>query len=42
MLESGFATARDIDEGTVRGCAHPMGPPALVDHPARTAAPKGR
>lgn len=26
MLESGFATAEDIDEGMVHGCAHPMGP----------------
>ncbi len=31
MLESGFATAEDIDEGMVRGCAHPMGPLALCD-----------
>ncbi len=31
MLESGFATAADIDEGLVRGCAHPMGPLALAD-----------
>lgn len=31
MLESGFATARDIDEGMVRGCAHPQGPLALAD-----------
>jgi 3-hydroxybutyryl-CoA dehydrogenase len=31
MLESGFATAQDIDEGMVRGCAHPMGPLALCD-----------
>lgn len=31
MLESGFATAADIDEGMVRGCAHPMGPLALAD-----------
>ncbi|HET6950851.1 MAG TPA: 3-hydroxybutyryl-CoA dehydrogenase [Acidimicrobiales bacterium] len=31
MLESGFATATDIDEGMVRGCAHPMGPLALSD-----------
>ncbi|MFE2449115.1 3-hydroxyacyl-CoA dehydrogenase family protein, partial [Streptomyces sp. NPDC059426] len=22
----------DIDEGMVRGCAHPMGPLALADH----------
>ena len=26
MLESGFATADDIDLGMVKGCAHPMGP----------------
>ena len=31
MVESGFATAHDIDEGLVRGCAHPQGPLALVD-----------
>jgi 3-hydroxybutyryl-CoA dehydrogenase len=31
MLESGFATAEDIDEGLVRGCAHPQGPLALTD-----------
>jgi 3-hydroxybutyryl-CoA dehydrogenase len=31
MLESGFATAEHIDEGMVRGCAHPMGPLALAD-----------
>jgi 3-hydroxybutyryl-CoA dehydrogenase len=31
MLESGFATAGDIDLGMVRGCAHPMGPLALAD-----------
>lgn len=31
MLESGFATAGDIDEGLVRGCAHPQGPLALTD-----------
>lgn len=31
MLESGFATATDIDEGLVRGCAHPQGPLALAD-----------
>lgn len=31
MLESGFATATDIDEGMVRGCAHPLGPLALAD-----------
>ncbi|MFC9399241.1 3-hydroxybutyryl-CoA dehydrogenase [Streptomyces sp. NPDC057027] len=32
MFESGFAVAHDIDEGMVRGCGHPMGPLALVDH----------
>lgn len=31
MAESGFATAEDIDRGMVDGCAHPMGPLALVD-----------
>jgi 3-hydroxybutyryl-CoA dehydrogenase len=31
MLESGFATAADIDHGMVEGCAHPMGPLALAD-----------
>jgi 3-hydroxybutyryl-CoA dehydrogenase len=31
MLESGFATAVDIDAGMVHGCAHPMGPLALAD-----------
>jgi 3-hydroxybutyryl-CoA dehydrogenase len=31
MLESGFATAEDIDEGMVRGAAHPQGPLALAD-----------
>jgi 3-hydroxybutyryl-CoA dehydrogenase len=31
MLESGFATAADIDAGMVEGCAHPMGPLALTD-----------
>ena len=31
MLESGFATAADIDAGMVHGCAHPMGPLALAD-----------
>lgn len=31
MLESGFATAADIDSGMVKGCAHPMGPLALAD-----------
>ena len=31
MFESGFATARDIDDGLVRGAAHPLGPLALAD-----------
>ncbi len=31
MMESGFATADDIDAGMVQGCAHPMGPLALAD-----------
>jgi 3-hydroxybutyryl-CoA dehydrogenase len=31
MLESGFATAEDIDHGMVLGCNHPMGPLALAD-----------
>jgi 3-hydroxybutyryl-CoA dehydrogenase len=31
MLESGFASAEDIDMGMVKGCAHPMGPLALTD-----------
>ena len=31
MFESGFASKEDIDEGMVRGCAHPMGPLALAD-----------
>lgn len=31
MLESGFATAEDIDAGMVEGCNHPMGPLALAD-----------
>lgn len=31
MLESGFATAPDIDAGMVEGCNHPMGPLALAD-----------
>ncbi|MFD0059243.1 3-hydroxybutyryl-CoA dehydrogenase [Streptomyces sp. NPDC127168] len=32
MFESGFAIARDIDDGMVHGCAHPMGPLRLADH----------
>ena len=31
MVESGFATAADVDTGMVDGCAHPMGPLALSD-----------
>jgi 3-hydroxybutyryl-CoA dehydrogenase len=31
MLESGFASAEDIDTGMVLGCAHPMGPLRLAD-----------
>lgn len=31
MFESGFASAEDIDEGMVKGCAHPMGPLHLAD-----------
>lgn len=31
MLESGFATAADIDTGMVEGCAHTMGPLARSD-----------
>jgi len=31
MYESGFASREDIDEGMVRGCAHPMGPLRLSD-----------
>ncbi len=31
MYESGFASKEDIDEGMVKGCAHPMGPLALAD-----------
>jgi 3-hydroxybutyryl-CoA dehydrogenase len=31
MLESGYATAEDIDTGMVQGCAHPMGPLRLTD-----------
>ncbi|MFI1051980.1 3-hydroxybutyryl-CoA dehydrogenase [Streptomyces griseoruber] len=31
MLESGYATAEDIDNGMVLGCAHPMGPLRLAD-----------
>lgn len=31
MVESGFATAEDVDTGMVQGCNHPMGPLALCD-----------
>jgi len=31
MMESGFATADDIDVGMVEGCNHPMGPLHLAD-----------
>lgn len=31
MMESGFASAHDIDTGMRLGCAHPMGPLALAD-----------
>ena len=31
MFEQGLATAQDIDDGMVKGCAHPMGPLALAD-----------
>ena len=31
MLESGFASAEDIDKGLVLGAAHPQGPLALAD-----------
>ncbi len=31
MYESGFASKEDIDEGMIKGCAHPMGPLALSD-----------
>ncbi len=31
MLESGFASREDIDSAMQFGCAHPMGPLALVD-----------
>ena len=31
MLDSGFASAEDIDTGMVLGCAHPMGPLHLAD-----------
>jgi 3-hydroxybutyryl-CoA dehydrogenase len=31
MMESGFASADDIDTGMVEGCNHPMGPLRLAD-----------
>jgi 3-hydroxybutyryl-CoA dehydrogenase len=31
MMESGYASAEDIDLGMVEGCAHPMGPLRLAD-----------
>ena len=31
MVESGFASADDVDTAMVAGCAHPMGPLALTD-----------
>jgi len=31
MMESGFASADDIDTGMVEGCSHPMGPLRLTD-----------
>jgi 3-hydroxybutyryl-CoA dehydrogenase len=31
MLEDGFATREDIDEGMRQGCGHPMGPLTLCD-----------
>lgn len=31
MVDSGFASAEDIDHGMVLGCAHPMGPLRLTD-----------
>jgi 3-hydroxybutyryl-CoA dehydrogenase len=31
MFEQGLASAEDIDQGMVKGCAHPMGPLALAD-----------
>jgi 3-hydroxybutyryl-CoA dehydrogenase len=31
MVESGFASAADVDNGMVLGCAHPMGPLRLTD-----------
>jgi 3-hydroxybutyryl-CoA dehydrogenase len=31
MVESGYASAADVDAGMVNGCAHPMGPLHLAD-----------
>lgn len=31
MLDAGFATAEDIDNGMILGCAHPLGPLQLAD-----------
>jgi 3-hydroxybutyryl-CoA dehydrogenase len=31
MLESGYATAEDVDSAMKLGCGHPMGPFALLD-----------
>lgn len=31
MFEQGLADGEDIDQGMVKGCAHPMGPLALAD-----------
>ncbi|APU15339.1 3-hydroxybutyryl-CoA dehydrogenase [Actinoalloteichus fjordicus] len=31
MVESGFASAEDVDRGMTLGCAHPMGPLRLMD-----------
>ncbi|WP_028937801.1 3-hydroxybutyryl-CoA dehydrogenase [Pseudonocardia spinosispora] len=31
MVESGFASAADVDSGMTLGCAHPMGPLRLAD-----------
>ena len=31
MVESGFASAEDVDTAMMAGCAHPMGPLALTD-----------
>lgn len=31
MVETGFATAEDVDTGMTLGCNHPMGPLALAD-----------